>query len=408
MVKESKRLSNIEALRIFALISVVAIHVCEPAVLAFPTNSINWAFANAIDGASRVGVDIFILIAGYFLCMKNLTLKGIARRWLLILYPLMVVVLVYFLYSPPTSVPDATFFLKQLSQGTSSSYHRILTGHLWYIYPFLLMVALSPLMNHAISSMDRETYRKVLLVLVTIVIIPHTVEDFTTSSIFFQTNDTLFYFLALYFVAGYIRKFDVRVDPKKTLGLWLITTASVIALCYYYTNVIQAPSVYVNKAYTSFYGFDDLLVFLGAIFLFMAFRQMELKSRVVSLCGKFTYDAYLVHLFFVFIILNIWPFDYTRSTPFLDYSTHALGVIGVVVALSMGYGLLRYAMDLGLMAAIKRADIRERVRSWSARQEGNRPKKNEDVETPRFVTARALDNHGGVYRHDERPPGHSQ
>lgn len=364
MLDATKRQSNIEALRIIAFTMVVSIHVSASGVGYFPTDTLNWAFANMVDGASRTAIGLFILIAAYFLSTKESTPSYIARRWFQIIYPVLIMILIICIYSPPENFPEITNIFVQLLQGNFRSYHRIPNSHLWFVYPFILMVALSPVMNHAIKSMDRKTYQKALAILLITLIIPQSIEDFTANNIFYNVNDNLFYFIALYFIAGYIRKFDFQISFSKAISVWFITTALVIGLCYTYTNILHVsdPS-YAYDAYIRFYDNNNILVVTGATFLFLAFRQVRFSNRFVSLCGKATFDAYLIQYFILFMIMKEWPIKYAGNTDIVGYSIQAFSIIGIAVVLSLGYGILRYYFDKGATRVIKysKLDIKSHI-----------------------------------------------
>lgn len=367
MVEATKRLSNIEALRVIAFSMVVFNHVAGGGLLFFYTNSANGLFANLVTSWSKVAVDVFVLIAAYFLSAKDLNPKGIARRWVLLVWPILIMAAAYVIYAPPqtpNAIPD---FLLHIAQGSIySTYQGLSWTHVWYVFPFLFMVALSPLMNRAISSMDHSTFKYVLGILIAIILIPPTLHQFSTYSIVYEDDDHLLYFIALYFIAGYIRKYDIRMATKKALLVWFSTVILITVLTFIYSNTPGVPTEYQSNIYMRFYDINGLLVISGAVFLFMAFRQIEFKNRTVSLLGRFTYDAYLIHPLAIAIGYMFVPIWYRQILPFHDYSTQMLEIGIIAILLSLVYGMVRYFMDLGLEKLIKLSKL-DKIGNWMAR-----------------------------------------
>ena len=111
-LEPTKRLSNIEALRILALVLIIGVHVSSWGLVNAPAGSSNWLSATLICSFSRFGVNVFVLIASYFMCSKMLDLKGIAKRWWALVFPVIVLTLLIFLFSPPASIDEVIQYLR--------------------------------------------------------------------------------------------------------------------------------------------------------------------------------------------------------------------------------------------------------------------------------------------------------
>ena len=57
-LEPTKRLSNIEGLRLLALVLIIGVHVSSMGFLYAPKGSANWFSANLITTFSRFGVDV--------------------------------------------------------------------------------------------------------------------------------------------------------------------------------------------------------------------------------------------------------------------------------------------------------------------------------------------------------------
>jgi surface polysaccharide O-acyltransferase-like enzyme len=83
---------------------VVAIHTCGPYLsVNHYSGTFNWQIANMFDGGSRVAVDCFVLITGYFMCTKKSNTAAGVKKLLL---PLLFYIFLYF----PLFLRDYNFY----------------------------------------------------------------------------------------------------------------------------------------------------------------------------------------------------------------------------------------------------------------------------------------------------------
>ena len=102
---QSHRKSNIELLRIIAMIMIVAHHIAMHSGFSFASDSIsfNRLWIQFIQMGGKIGVNIFVLISGYFLITAN-TVKTnkVINLWLQIFTYSAGVFLAVVLVSPQT------------------------------------------------------------------------------------------------------------------------------------------------------------------------------------------------------------------------------------------------------------------------------------------------------------------
>lgn len=330
-----------------AFIMIVTNHVSWSGVTSVDTNDPNWFFCTIINTCSRFGVDLFVLIGAYFLSSKTLGVSDIAKRWWRILYPIAILIGVVYLISPPGSPQIVLNDLILLLQGTPVSIQEIWLGHLWFIFPYLILIAISPILNHAMDSMARGTHGRVVLGLTGLFILVPTMNAIAAMPLLYIAGGPILSFITLYFVAAYIRKYDVRIAPLKGA---LITTAiigAVFVLTFAFTVIMNIPTPEnPNGTNTYFMGDSILPVFIGSIFLFLTFRSIDLKNKLISFSGKLTYEAFLIHPVIWFLIVLVWPVSYVE--PYTGISTQIVVTILLVVGISLLYAFFRHIMDLGL------------------------------------------------------------
>jgi len=341
-----------ESLRILAFVMIITDHISWSGVTLIHTGDPSWFFSLILNISSRLGVDLFVLIGAYFMCSKTLGTSKIAKRWWAILYPVFILVGVIYLISPPLSLQQVIDDSIMMLQGNPVSIHEVWLGHLWFIYPYLILIAISPILNHAINAMDQRTHKRAMIGLVGLFILAPTINAFVSRPLLYIAGGPILSFISLYFVAGYIRKYDVRIAPIKGVAATVAIISAVFAVTLLYTLVLHIPTPEnPNGTNTYFLGDSLLPVFVASIFLFLTFRSINLKSKLINVGGKLTYEAYLIHPVVWSLIILVWPISY--SAPYAGVSEQIVVTILLISSVSMVYALLRYLMDLGIARAWK-------------------------------------------------------
>ena len=282
---------------------------------------------------------------------------------------MIILTLLIFLFSPPVSLDEVVQYLRTFLIGTGGmGWHGLAFGQLWFIFPFMLLVALSPLLNHAIKSMSKEEHKAVIIILAFLFVAIPTINAFTTTGFFFAIADThtnLTYFVALYVVAAYIKKYDVSIAPLKGAGISALSGLTAFALVCIYSIYLVNSTNLPSGTYEQFLSNNTIFIFTGAVFLFLSFKSVALKNKGISFAGKLTYDAYLFHTVMLYLFAVYWPATTSIDMPFFDYTVTVLVEIVLVTLISLGYGLLRYGMDRALMKLAKMSGI-STAGSWVA------------------------------------------
>jgi peptidoglycan/LPS O-acetylase OafA/YrhL len=84
---------------------------------------------------------------------------------------------------------------------------------------------------------------------------------------------------------------------------------------------------------------------------------VSFQNRGVSFAGRLTYEAFLIHSVVYYYITLYWPVTSSITIPTGDYVALMFLNITLVMLISLGYGLVRYYMDQGLVMLIKRIGL---------------------------------------------------
>lgn len=279
---QTPRRSNIELLRIIAMVFIVAHHFAVHGGFSFQSSAItvNRLWIQFIQVGGKIGVDIFVLISGYFLVSaKSLKLGKVIKLWAQIFtYS----VLIFAIFVLAGIVP---FSIKELVK-------HILPISLyqwWFASLYFMLYLLSPFINVFLRSLSKKGYQK-LIVLLTVCwsIIP------TEGSLGFNK---LLWFIFLYACAGYIRLHSKRTNTKGAVYILLsflcalLTFSSAVVFDLLGTKI----SFFANNA-TFFYELNRLPILAASLLMFIGFLKINIGHiKIINIVSSATFGVYLIH-----------------------------------------------------------------------------------------------------------------
>ena len=266
-----KRESNIELLRIVAMLLVVLVHTyfsldnmapvdCQSDPLDFFGRSLAIQFC-------IICVNVFILISGWF------GIKPSIKGALSLLFQ------VFFFHILIVSLLSLT--------GDHISLDSIIKGfyfgnQYWFIPSYLVLYAISPILN---AFVETATPRRFLSVLIAYFLLEF-VFGWATSAAAFQQGYSTLSFMGLYLLAQFIRKYSrilLNFSVLKNLLLYILFTVLPVSI-YFFTgqkfNIIAYSSPFVISA---------------SLFFFLAFNKMKISSKVINYLACSSLSIYLVH-----------------------------------------------------------------------------------------------------------------
>jgi surface polysaccharide O-acyltransferase-like enzyme len=190
--EKTQRSSNFELLRIVAMIMIVAHHFSVHGGFDFALDSVTVPrlWIQFIQMGGKIGVDIFVLISGYFLVTSSkIKIFKILKLWLQLFFYSVLLYLVFIL-TGQEDFSIRTFINTCLP---------VLNSNWWFASTYFVLYLISPFINIFLKAMDKKQYQRFLCLLLVIwCFIP----TFTRCD--FQSN-YLLWFIFLYSIAAYIR-----------------------------------------------------------------------------------------------------------------------------------------------------------------------------------------------------------
>ena len=307
---------------------IVAHHfACHGDFSFFSTDiSFNRFWLLLIQMGGKEGVDLFVLISGYFLITekeKIFNLRHVLKLWGQIIFYSFSIHLVFLLCGKTELGLKAA--VKMLMPVTFSGW--------WFASTYFALYLIHPFLNRLLNGMDKATFQKYLVLLV---IIWSVIPTFTTSAF---NGSSLTWFVTLYSVAAYVRLYGLnpKLTQKHYFLLWLLFSALT-----YLSSVVfillGTKWAYFSEKSLYFFGQDKLPMLLTALSLFMTFEKMELPtSKWINTISSATFGVYLIHdsnLVRPFLWKEVFHNASYQNSPYLLlYSLFAVATVFCVCAL---------------------------------------------------------------------------
>lgn len=286
--KKSVRDSNIELLRILAILGVIILHYNNDTMgggFAYVAKgSINRIALYGLESLCICAVNLFVLITGFFSCnAKRADLKKVAA--------LLIQVSIF------RTVP----YLFTLAQGAPFSVKDLLVTLLpanWFVMLYVGLYLLSPYINVLLHQLSDKNKRTLLIVSFVLFSIWPSLVTLLESYLLYPVNGlntvaltggdsgyTLVQFLLMYLIGAYIRLTDFTLKPRCSIPL---------LLCSVFLITLESAQS------TSFaWSYCNPLVILAAVAMFTLFRQFRFQSRVINALSKSAFTCYLAHMYFL-------------------------------------------------------------------------------------------------------------
>ena len=327
-LKKNPRNSSIELLRIISMLMIVFSHFATHGGFTFPlqTLSIPRLWWNFIEMGGSFGVDVFVLISGYFLITDKggfFNIKRILKFWGQVFFYSIVI------YGIFGIAGVSEFGIVSLVK----TIFPITFGSWWFASTYFVLYIIHPFINILLRNLDKSTFQKLLVMVVLIwCIIP----TFTTSS--YQSNNLL-WFITLYSVAGYVRLHGL--NPKFTIKHWILIWLAFSLLRYLSCVILMLIGTkisFVGNHTLFFYGRQSVLTFLSSLALFMVFEKIKMGyHKWVNIIASASFGVYLIHdsrIIRPFLWLQVFKnYRYQESIMIIPYSIIAITIVYILCTL---------------------------------------------------------------------------
>lgn len=277
-----KRDSNIELLRIIAMIMVLVLHINFFAlgapsvqdVISSTTLSITRFFAEHL---CIVGVNVFVLISGWF-GIKFKT-KGLCN----FIFQCLFFSLIIFIPFVATGRIDA-------NRINIMSAFLLYKNAYWFVWAYLILYIMSPVLNAFIEKSDKHAFKRVLILFFSI----ETVVFIFTTCGFFQAGYNPLSFIGLYLLARYTKLFTKIGHKYSYLATYLLCAFINTVICFIpaFLGIDNETLRTISLSYT------NPLNIIGALSLLLYFSKLNFNSKAINYIATSCFAVYLLHMHF--------------------------------------------------------------------------------------------------------------
>lgn len=333
----TQRNSSIELLRIFAAFIIILNHYALfggfdlSTPTAFSTILPQW-----FHMGGKLGVDIFVLISGYFLCQsKGFKLTKLVKLVLEVLFYSILLLIIGLLCNRINFINSIRLLF------------AVPSGYWQFITIYVMMFLLSPFLNQFLRNASLQS----LLMLVVLLTFTWVLFPAITMSIGIKLNFDLTYslswFLYLYLLAALIRRIEPKIPHHPALYLWIGFGA--IALIAISEVVIGFAGVYVHHFFQGneevYRNYNSILIVISSVFLFLGFKQWNCGYKpIVNTIASTSLAVFMLHdnpVIRSFIWNNLFRCASYQHSPLLPF--HAIGTCVIIFAVFCLVDLMRQA-----------------------------------------------------------------
>ena len=264
-----------------------------------PTNKVVLEVVNIIG---NTGVSCFVLISGYFGVKYN-THKFL---YLVIMSSIYSVLVVYL---------NDGICPKELIK----AFLIIPRYKLWFIVCYLFLMLLSPYLNQLADTHEKKDFSRLIAIMTILLCVIPTVfaEAAWSSVILHQGGKNLTYFLFLYLLGRYIKKYyDNNYSRIKLYSIHLLSSI-VIAVVAIFTDILLV---------------DDCSIFIlvSSLALFFFFKSFCFHSRLINYISSSVLAIYVLNWIYIYI-----DREFIHLQGYASSNSFAVYLLAEVVAVSL-------------------------------------------------------------------------
>lgn len=257
--------------RIVAMFLIVSTHFLGHGGFIDHMVGANFVFGRILYSLFSPSVNVFVLISAYFTC------RSTKLNWRKLIK----------LYAQVWTYSVALFIAFIIVNGIESfsvqwllsSLFPVVSGKYWFFSAYIFMMLASPFLNVIIGNIDKKTHFAICIFAIVAGILSSDVHIVPQLSL--EEGFSVAWFILLYFIGAFIRKYDVKV-PKK----WIF-----IPILVYVATFIAG--YFLNSSHAS------IIRTAPAVIILLALKDIKMQSGaaakfVVSLSSKM-FGVYLIH-----------------------------------------------------------------------------------------------------------------
>lgn len=278
------RSSNIELLRIVAMFMVILGHYYVKG--GFPDDSLmnaNKLLMQFLGSWSKIAVDIFVIISGYFLVTQKFRWSKLVKFFSC----------TYF-WSLTTLAAALLLLNLDVSKSMIMKAVNPFTPLNWFARAYLILYIIFPLLNSLIKYISKVQLAVVIGVLTTVFYIVPTIRGVSLGGYL----NSLFMFANMYLIGAYLRLYT-NDKIERTIELMGGTSATIFyATILFFDYMGRYDSYYIDKDHVMIFAFVGCNIFglIMATAIFVLFKNWHISyNGIINTIATTTFAVYLIH-----------------------------------------------------------------------------------------------------------------
>ena len=293
-IQIKKRNYSIDLLRILSMFMIVCLHSMSHGGM--------YEFSDGLGGVNLysiwfhfeesiciLGVDIFVLISGYFLVNQKFRLSKLYKIVIQTLFYSWLLLIVLLALRGNQNMGLRTI----ISAVLPVSYNEY-----WFVSAYVGMYILSPILNKLVRNVDFKCHLGVILLCVGYFSVWNTFIPYSEPMGVNRLGQSVAWFATLYLIGGYIRFYINKISK-----IYLIFILSISCLFFSWLIlelVSDMVGLHLGSVITDYwYHYSSFPVLVASVSLFIWFKSISIESNfvkgVVKSVAPLCFGVYLIH-----------------------------------------------------------------------------------------------------------------
>ena len=276
------RQSNIELCRLVSILLVMLVHTTGQSL----GHDVSFG-VHLLEGFSIIGVNVFILITGYFSASPKKT--GLINLAFICFFWMLVKVLCHYCFGEHVAV-KFVFFI------TTSN---------WFIPSYIALLFLAPMLNSFCDQVSKKVLWRCVFALLIIEVWFDWLPPYPTVKLGTQSGYSVFSFAVLYLLSRAIRLHGLPQWFKR-FGLVIYIGCSVILALVAHAFVCYGCPENAKL----WFAYTNPLVVVSSVAFFVIFEQLRFQSNLVNYIAKSTLACLFGHVSILFLYSRQFKYLY--------------------------------------------------------------------------------------------------
>lgn len=282
---KTKRNSNIELLRIIAMLMIVFSHYASHGSL-YQSTDITFVFNKILIDSmflGNLGVAIFMTITGYFMSKVKFNINRIINLWMQTLFYSIIIFIVF-------CIIDRNNFS---IGGAINSFLPVVRSNYWFVTAYIILCCFMPFLNKLFEVINRKQFLVLISLLVIIYFFLPTFIKFDFSRYAGRVTQ----FVAFYCLGAYIRYYPNNVfsNNKVSVGIVSLTGLGMLSTVILFDILSTRMEAFVGKNEYFYATFSVVQLFLALSMFTLALNLKAKYNNFVNAVGSCTFGVYLIH-----------------------------------------------------------------------------------------------------------------